>query len=346
MKASIESNLSGKKIAIVGGSGFVGSNIAGSLSKDFDVMVLDVSPPPFDVAQHVSFRECDVRDYNALKEDLLGVDLVINTAIIQIPLISKSKRQAYEVNVVGTQNICRAVDEIDSVRALLLSGSWHVIGERGLQGRIDESFGYRPDMVDSRSREYVLCKMAQEAIVRLYNEMSPKAFVTLRLGTVLGEGMPKETAANIFISNAIEGKSITPFSHSASRPMLYVDIRDVCLAFRSLVKVLLSNGFEKQENVCHTLNVFYPSFITIMELAKMVRDSVRKLSHGSIKPDIKVVETDLPKVRFLPGNRRPTIDVSNARKLLRMKQLTHPRFSIERIVKRRMQSASAVQREA
>jgi nucleoside-diphosphate-sugar epimerase len=56
MKASIESNLSGKKIAIVGGSGFVGSNIAGSLSEDFNVMVLDVSPPPFDVAQHVSFR--------------------------------------------------------------------------------------------------------------------------------------------------------------------------------------------------------------------------------------------------------------------------------------------------
>jgi len=346
MKNQIGDDLSGKKIAIVGGSGFVGSNIAKSLSSSFEVKILDISSPPADVAQLASFQECDIRKYDAVKEALLGTDLVIHTAIIQIPFISNMKRQAYEVNVLGTQNVCRAVDEIDSIRALLLCGSWHVIGERGLQGRIDEAFGYRPDMVDSRAKEYVLCKMAQETIADLYNQLSSKVYATLRLGTVLGEGMPKKTAANVFISNATEGKTITPFSHSASRPMLYVDIKDVCSAFASFLKILLENRFDKEKDAYRTVNMFYPAFVTILELAKMVRNSVRKASQGSITPRIDVVETGLPKVKFLSGSKRPTIDVTRTRKLLGIKQLTHPRVSIDRIVIERMQSIDAVPRKA
>jgi len=50
-----------------------------------------------------------------------------------------------------------------------------------------------------------LAKIAQESIVRFYDEMSEKVFGIVRMGTVLGEGMPEKTAANIFITNGLRG---------------------------------------------------------------------------------------------------------------------------------------------
>lgn len=70
---------------------------------------------------------------------------------------------------------------------------------------IDEEFGFRPDQVETRARLYALSKMAQEAIVRLYDEMSEKIYGVIGMATVLGERMPEKTAANIFISQGIKG---------------------------------------------------------------------------------------------------------------------------------------------
>lgn len=64
--------------------------------------------------------------------------------------------------------------------------------------------------------------MTARALVRLYDEMSDKIFGVIRMGTVLGEGMPKKSAANIFIDRGLKGETITPYRHSMHRPMLYV----------------------------------------------------------------------------------------------------------------------------
>jgi nucleoside-diphosphate-sugar epimerase len=51
---------------------------------------------------------------------------------------------------------------------LIVTGSWHTIGESELTGTINEEFGYRPDKVEERAKLYVLSKIAQETIVRFY----------------------------------------------------------------------------------------------------------------------------------------------------------------------------------
>jgi UDP-glucose 4-epimerase len=143
------------------------------------------------------------------------------------------------VNVIGTQNVRRAVDENPQMKGVILASSWHTIGESGVEGVIDEEFGFRPDRVEDRARLYALSKIAQESIVRFYDEMSGKVFGIIRMGTVLGDGMPEKTAANIFIERALRGETITPYKHSMYRPMLYVDIEDVCLAYeRFAIKIL------------------------------------------------------------------------------------------------------------
>ena len=233
-------------VGVTGGAGYIGSSLAKHFAKSFDVKVLDVKVPKHRFGDSVSFQMCDVRNYVEVEKALEDVDLVIHTAIVQIPVINERRRLGYEVDFLGTQNVCRAVDESSRVKGLILTGSWHTVGERELRGVIDEEFGFRPDKVEGRARLYALAKIAQESVVRFYDEMSEKVFGIIRMGTVLGEGMPEKTAANIFIDSGLRGKPLTPFRHSMFRPMLYVDVDDVCRAYENFASKIL-NGEVSQE---------------------------------------------------------------------------------------------------
>ncbi len=104
----------------------------------------------------IEYQHCDIQKYSDVERGLEIVELVIHTAIVQIPLINEVKKLGYEVNILGTQNVCRAVSQTSSVRGMILAGSWHVVGEEELRGVIDEEFGFRPDKVEERARLYTL----------------------------------------------------------------------------------------------------------------------------------------------------------------------------------------------
>jgi UDP-glucose 4-epimerase len=272
-----------------------------------------------------------------VKKEVRDVDLVIHTAIIQIPSINYAKRLGYEVNFLGTNNVCLAVQESPRTQGLILAGSWHTMGERELEGNIDEEFGFRPDKVEDRAKLYALSKIAQECIVRYYDEMSEKVFGVVRMGTVLGDGMPEKTAANIFIENALAGKPITPFKHSMYRPMFYVDIDDVCIVYQNFARKILSKEIKNNTNSLeHVINVIYPIPITILELAELVKDAVKLHSGGRLRPSIQIIDKGIPVV-FLPDDKyKIRVDISKALNFLSLKRLKSPKESIQYIVKKRM----------
>jgi len=47
--------------------------------------------------------------------------------------------------------------------------------------------------------------------VRIHDEMSEKIYGTIRMGTVLGDGMPEKTAANIFLTRGLKGEAIKAY---------------------------------------------------------------------------------------------------------------------------------------
>jgi len=322
-----------KKIGIIGGSGYIGSNIARQLTKTYEVSVIDKNPLPKEVEGHVSYVKCDITKYEEVEKALHNLDLVIHTAIIQIPLINENRRLGYKVNFLGTQNICKCVDESPSIKGLLLSGTWHVFGEKGLSGDIDESYGFRPDKVEGRARIYALSKIAQEVVVRFYDEMSEKIFGVIRMGTVLGEGMPQKTAANIFISNGLNLKPITPYKNSMYRPMLYVDVNDVSHCFQVYAQKILTEEIgKKQGSLDHVVNLYWPEPITILELAEMTAKIIEKLTQGKVKPKIEVVDNGQPAI-FTPNDKlkiKPSI--SKLGQLLNITKLIEPEKSLRRLV--------------
>jgi len=321
------------KVAIVGGSGFVGSSLARHFVTSFEVRILDNRSVPRDLQGSVSFKQCDVRNYDEVEKGLRDVELVIHTAIVQIPAINEKRRLGYEVNIVGTQNVCEAVSRVPSLKGLILVGSWHVIGERGLNGVINEEFGFRPDKVEDRARLYALCKVGQETITRVFDQMSEKIYGVIRMGTMLGNGMPETTAASIFIKNGLEGKPLTPYKHSMYRPMLYVDIVDACKAFEAYARKIIHNEMRKDGNLSPIVNVYWPKPVTILELAEMVRDAIVKHSNGKIKPALEVIDKGEPPL-FTPEDKNQIrLDISRAKNLLGLDKLTNPSETIEKLVK-------------
>ena len=321
------------EVGIVGGGGFVGSALARHLSRFFRVKVLDVRTVP--KVEGVEFERCDVRSFGDVEQGLGDVEVVVHAAIVQIPLINEEGRLGYEVNVLGTQNVCEVVERNPLIKGMVLIGSWHVVGERELRGVIDEEFGFRPDKVEDRARLYALCKIAQETVVRVFDEVSEKVYGVIRLGTVLGKGMPEGTAASIFIRNGLESKPLTPFRHSMYRPMLYVDVMDVCRAFEVYVRKIL-DGKIGARGLSNVVNLYWPEPITILELAEMVRDAVIKYSGSKIRPEVEVVERGEP-IMFTPEDKGLIrVDISRVMDFLDLEELINPKESIDRLVRERL----------
>ncbi|MGE5533257.1 MAG: NAD-dependent epimerase/dehydratase family protein [Bacillota bacterium] len=323
-------------IGITGGTGYIGSSLAYRLSKKYQIIALDIKEPNGQLPENVSFTKCDITNGEEVKRAIEDTDVVIHTSIIQIPAINDHRRLGYEVNVIGTQNICQAVENNEKTKGLILSGSWHTIGEKELKGVINEEFGFRPDKVEERARLYALSKMAQESIVRFYDEMTDKIFGIIRMGTVLGEGMPPKTAANIFIENGLNGKPLTPFKQSMYRPMLYVDINDICMAYEKFVEKILSGNLNSQNSAAHIFNVYYHEPITIYELAKMTQEAIFELTNGKIQPKIDVIDNNQPSMFQEKDKDQITVDAKKAMDFLQLDKLKSPKESTQEIIKNRL----------
>jgi len=329
--------MSGLKVGIVGGLGYIGSALADYLRPEFIVKIVDKSPPPTSFERKIEYQKCDILRYSDIKQALADVDLVIHTAIVQIPLINENKKLGYEVNFLGTQNICRVVNENPSIKGMILSGTWHVFGEEGLEGPLDEEFGFRPDKVEDRARLYALSKIAQEVIVRFYDEMSEKIYAVIRMATVLGEEMPERTAASIFISKGLKGESITPYKHSMHRPMLYADIKDVCRTFKTyLLKMVNNTTNTAAMNLPRIVNLCWREPITIIELANTIKETIVKLTKKQVNPRIEVIDKQKP-VLFTPEDKKKIrVDQSKLGQIISLRELVSPRESVERIVQSRI----------
>lgn len=327
------------KITIVGGSGFIGESLAKHLSRKFHVGILDIRAPRKDIGDSIAYAPCDIRNYQDVQNKLDDVDLVIHTAIVQIPLINENRSLGYEVNVIGTQNICKAVEKNPKIKGMILAGTWHTIGEKDLHGIVDEEFGFRPDKVEDRARLYALSKIVQEAIVRYYDEMSDKIYGIIRTGTVLGEGMPQETAASIFIRKGLHGEPITPFRHSMHRPMLYVDVRDVCKAYEIYASDILNDRCKKDDNsLTHIVNVYYPQPMTILDMAEIIRKIIIECTDGRLRPKVEILDKGGPSLFNEDDKNRIRVNIDKAMKFLRLAKLRSPTESLTEIIRQRLRA--------
>ena len=120
------------KVLITGSSGFIGTNLVDRLfNEGHDCRLIDILSPR--VKRHLgSFREVDIRDFNALEEVYFDFcpEIIFHLAA-RTDLNGKSLSD-YDANVAGVDNICRLLldDRVDCVgifvSSMLVCSAGHI----------------------------------------------------------------------------------------------------------------------------------------------------------------------------------------------------------------------------
>ena len=186
--------LSKSKVLVTGAAGLVGSHIVDDLVKEgarvvaFDSFVrgrmehLDWARAHGDV----QVIEADLRDRDAIREALVGVDYVFHQAAAWLRLCQEEPRLSLDVNIAGTFNLLEACVE-EGVKKVVAASSSSVYGE-GLYLPTDENHPFNNDLF------YGASKIAGEQYYRAFHKKYGLNFVAFRYLNVYGPRQPYEAA--------------------------------------------------------------------------------------------------------------------------------------------------------
>ena len=164
-----------KKITIIGGAGFIGTNLSKALTlknQDFEIIDLKLSnqfPEKCKIG--------DVRDIESLRKTITG-DVVVNLAAVHRDDIS-DKSKYHITNVKGNENIAIVCSE-KGIRKIIFTSSVAVYGYS--ETEIDESGIINP------FSEYGRSKFNAEEKLRQWNKDDGNLLSIIRPTVVFGEG--------------------------------------------------------------------------------------------------------------------------------------------------------------
>lgn len=139
------------KIAITGGSGFIGTNLISSLlSSGHGVLNLDDSPAS--LPAHAELRiAASIMDPNEIASAIIGFqpDMLIHLAARVECDENTTVEKGYEVNVEGTENVLKAIKRCPSIKRVIITSTQFVCGP----GRLPSSdTDYYPHTVYGQSK--------------------------------------------------------------------------------------------------------------------------------------------------------------------------------------------------
>lgn len=241
-------------VAIIGGSGFIGTNLAELFTKTgIDFSILDKMKSD---AYPEKWTFCDVTEYDSLISSLSGHDLIINLAAEHKDNVRPISLY-YQVNVDGAKNICKAADSLN-IKNIVFTSSVAVYGF--VEKDTDESGEYAP------FNHYGKSKLEAEKVYDAwFNSSTNKKLVTIRPTVVFGVGN-RGNVYNLFKQIA-SGKFLMIGSGENKKSMAYVENIAAFLA----LTVSFPAGY-------HLINYVDKPDFTMNELSTIIYDCLEKKS--------------------------------------------------------------------
>jgi UDP-glucose 4-epimerase len=184
-------SLRNTRVLITGGAGLIGSHIADRLAEEdvAEVVVLDnlVRGSVDNLAKarrtlrRLTIVEGDINDPNTVRAATAGIDYVFHQAALRITQCAEMPRLAVDSLVGGTYNVLEAAVE-SGVRKVVAASSASVYGEPTYVP-MDEAHPFNNRTL------YGACKIADEQILRSFNDMYGLNYVALRYFNVYGPRM-------------------------------------------------------------------------------------------------------------------------------------------------------------
>jgi len=248
------------RIAVTGGSGFIGSHVVDKMvSAGHDVVVIDHRVRPH--RQDVEFIDTDVVDLASMLQAVEGCDHVFHLAAVSnVNHALQQPVYTVQINVLATANVLEAARRSAVSRVHFASTVWVYAGARA-DGALTED---APFYLPGAGHIYTSSKMAGEMIVHNYSELYGQPFTILRYGIPFGPRMRDELVIPRFVRMALAGEPITVHG-DGSHFRNYVYVEDLAAAH-----VLALS--DKAENEVFNLEGAHP--VTILDLVEALRDII------------------------------------------------------------------------
>jgi UDP-glucose 4-epimerase len=261
--------LSGKKIVITGGAGFIGTTLARRLVDENEIVAFDnlhrdaLGGTELSDHPNFSFVHGDVLDAAALTETARGATHILHAAAIAgVDTVIESPVRTMRVNLIGTYNALEAaLATKDTVERLIEFSTSEVFGTYAF--RVDEKSVTTQGTVGEARWTYAVSKLAGEHMAHAYHQEFGVPTVSVRPFNVYGPGQIGGGAIRAFIEAALGGRDLTIHGDGSQiRAWCYVD---------DMVEGLLL-ALEHPNAVGESFNIGNArSAVTIFDLARRIK---------------------------------------------------------------------------
>ncbi|MBI2870411.1 MAG: NAD-dependent epimerase/dehydratase family protein [Candidatus Omnitrophica bacterium] len=281
------------KVAVTGGSGFIGSHLVDRLKDEgYEVIVIDHRVRPH--RKDVQFEDVDILDVASVISATKGCDYVYHLAAVSnVNYAYKYPVYAVELNIKGTTNILEAA-RLNGVRRVFFASTvWVYTGTReNGNGKMDED---APFYLPDAGHIYTSSKITCEMLIHNYWQLYKQPFTILRYGIPYGPRGRDELVIPIFIRKALKGEPIV-IQGDGSQYRNYVYIDD-------LIEAHILASSPKAEN--QVFNLEGPRRVSIKEIAEAVKSALGgdvRIEFAPGRPgDYKGKEVSADKARKILG---------------------------------------------
>jgi UDP-glucose 4-epimerase len=262
-------SLTGRRVFITGGAGFIGTTLARRLVDANVVVALDnlhrdaLSGTELATHPNFTFVQGDVLDAELVRDVAAGATHVVHCAAIAgVDTVLESPVRTMRVNLIGTYNVLEAaVATQPTLERLLDFSTSEVFGTHAFH--VTEGQVSTIGSVGEARWTYAVSKLAGEHMAHAYHDELRLPTVTVHPFNVYGPGQIGGGAIRAFIEAALAGRDLVIHGDGSQiRAWCYVDdMVDAALAC-----------LEHREAVGQTFNVGNTrSTVTIWDLAQRIK---------------------------------------------------------------------------
>ncbi len=225
----VQKKVSGKRIFISGGAGFIGSALATSLIDDNEITIFDnfdrdtLSSSAISGHENLRIVSGNVLDAERFSDASKGAELFVHAAAIAgINNTVEQPVSTMRVNMIGTANALAAAQKAETVERFIDFSTSEVFGSKALN--VSEQSDAVTGAVGEARWTYAVSKLASEHLTNAYYKQYGLNTVIVRPFNVYGPGQTGEGAISIFTRKALKNEPLFIFGRGSQiRAWCFID---------------------------------------------------------------------------------------------------------------------------